>query len=117
MVSPDNRYAIASDLGLDKVFIYHFDAGTGALSPLDAPSVTVPAGAGPRHFTFDPAGKFGYSLNEMGSTLTVFAWDAAKGTLTQVQEVATKPVAFDGRDRAGEIQISNDGKFLSSPTA
>ena len=112
VVSPDNRYAIASDLGLDKVFIYHFDAGTGGLSPLDAPSVTVPAGAGPRHFTFDPAGKFGYSLNEMGSTLTVFAWDATKGTLTQVEEVATKPAAFDGRGGAGEIQISNDGKFL-----
>jgi 6-phosphogluconolactonase len=112
VVSPNNRYAIASDLGLDKVFIYHFDAGTGALSPLDAPSVTVPAGAGPRHFTFDPAGKFGYSLNEMGSTLTVFAWDAAKGTLTQVQEVSTKPVGFDGRGGAGEIEISNDGKFL-----
>jgi 6-phosphogluconolactonase len=112
VVSPDNRYAIASDLGLDKVFIYHFDAETGALSPLDAPSVTVPAGAGPRHFTFDPTGKFGYSLNEMGSTLTVFAWDAGKGTLTQVQEVATKPAAFDGRGGAGEIQISNDGKFL-----
>jgi 6-phosphogluconolactonase len=112
VVSPDNRYAIASDLGLDKVFIYHFDAETGALSPLDAPSVTVPAGAGPRHFTFDPTGKFGYSLNEMGSTLTVFAWDTGKGTLTQVQEVATKPAAFDGRGGAGEIQISNDGKFL-----
>ena len=112
VVSPDNRYAIASDLGLDKLFIYHFDAQTGALSPLDAPSVTVPAGAGPRHFTFDPAGKFGYSLNEMGSTLTVFAWDAEKGTLTQVQEVATKPAGFDGRGGAGEIQISNDGKFL-----
>jgi len=112
VVSPDNRYAIASDLGLDKLFIYHFDADTGALSPLDAPSVTVPAGAGPRHFTFDPAGKFGYSLNEMGSTLTVFAWDATKGTLTQVEEVATKPAAFDGRGGAGEIQISNDGKFL-----
>jgi 6-phosphogluconolactonase len=112
LVSPDDRYAIVSDLGLDKVFVYHFDPETGALSPLDAPFVTVPAGAGPRHFTFDPAGKFGYSLNEMGSTLTVFAWDAGKGTLTQVQEVVTKPAGFDGRGGAGEIQISNDGKFL-----
>ena len=112
LVSPDNRYAIVSDLGLDKVFVYHFDAATGALSPLDAPFVTVDPGAGPRHFTFDPAGKFGYSLNEMGSTLSVFAWDAEKGTLTPVQEVVTKPAGFDGRGGAGEIQISNDGKFL-----
>jgi 6-phosphogluconolactonase len=112
LVSPDNRYAIVSDLGLDKLFIYHFDTGTGSLSPLDAPFVTVEAGAGPRHFTFDPAGKYGYSLNEMGSTLTVFAWDAPNGTLTPVQEVVTRPTGFDGRGGAGEIEISHDGKFL-----
>jgi 6-phosphogluconolactonase len=112
LVSPDNRFAIVSDLGLDKLFIYHFDAGTGSLSPLDAPSVTVEAGSGPRHFTFDRAGKFGYSLNEMGSTLSVFRWDAPKGTLTAVQEVVTKPADFDGRGGAGEIQFGNDGKFL-----
>jgi 6-phosphogluconolactonase len=112
LVSPDNRYAIVSDLGLDKLFVYHFDAGTGVLSPLDAPFVALEAGAGPRHFTFDTAGRYGYSLNEMGSTLSVFAWDAAKGTLAPLQEVVTKPAGFDGRGGAGEIQIGMDGKFL-----
>jgi 6-phosphogluconolactonase len=112
VASPDNRYAIASDLGLDKLFIYHFDVETGSLSPLDAPSVAVEAGGGPRHFAFDPSGKYGYSLNEMGGTLSVFAWDAAKGTLTPVQEVSTRPAGFDGRGGPGEIQISNDGRFL-----
>lgn len=112
MVSPDNRYVIVSDLGLDKLFIYHFDDKTGALSPLDAPFVSVEPGGGPRHFTFDPAGKFGYSLNEMGSTLSVFSWDAAHGSLTPVQQVRTKPANFDGRGGAGEIQFGLDGKFL-----
>lgn len=112
VVSPDNRYVIVSDLGLDKLFIYHFDDKTGALSPLDAPFVSVEPGGGPRHFTFDPAGKFGYSLNEMGSTLSVFSWDAAHGSLTPVQQVPTKPANFDGRGGAGEIQFGLDGKFL-----
>lgn len=112
LVSPDNRYAIVSDLGLDKLFIYHFDPQSGALSPLDAPFVTLQAGAGPRHFSFDPAGKYAYSLNEMASTLSVFSWDPSKVTLSPVQEVATKPAGFEGRGGAGEIQISNDGKFL-----
>jgi 6-phosphogluconolactonase len=103
---------VVSDLGLDKLFVYHFDAETGALSPLDAPSVTLEWGAGPRHFSFDPAGKFGYSLNEMGSTLSVLAWDATTGGLTPVQVISTKPAGFDGRGGPGEIQISNDGKFL-----
>jgi 6-phosphogluconolactonase len=112
LVSPDNRHVVVSDLGLDKLFVYHFDDGTGALSPLEAPSVTLEWGAGPRHFSFDPAGKFGYSLNEMGSTLNVFAWDATRGALTPVQVISTKPAGFDGRGGPGEIQISNDGKFL-----
>jgi len=34
-VSPDNRFAIVPDLGLDKALIYRFDASTGAVSPLD----------------------------------------------------------------------------------
>jgi 6-phosphogluconolactonase len=37
LVSPDNRYVIVSDLGVDKVFIYRFDESTGMLSPLDPP--------------------------------------------------------------------------------
>jgi 6-phosphogluconolactonase len=112
LVSPDNRYVLVSDLGLDKIFIYHFDDHAGTLSPLDAPSVAVSPGDGPRHFTFDPAGKFGYSLNEMGSTLSVFAWDAGSGTLTPVQQVRTKPADFDGRGGGAEIQFGADGKFL-----
>jgi len=112
LASPDNRYVVVSDLGLDKVFIYHFNAETGALSPLDPPFVAVEAGGGPRHFTFDPPGKFGYSLNEMGATVSVYTWDSVKGTLTPIQEVSTRPAAFDGRGGPGEIQISNDGKFL-----
>jgi 6-phosphogluconolactonase len=112
LVSPDNRYVLVSDLGLDKIFIYRFDAQTGALSPLDAPFVSVPPGDGPRHFTFDGTGKFGYSLNEMGAGLSVFAWDSMHGTLTPVQRVSTRPADFDGRGGPGEIQFGGDGKFL-----
>src|ERR1700726_3566568 len=55
-VSPDNKYAVVSDLGLDKVFIYKFDAATGALSPAEAPFVDMESGGGPRHFVFDSVG-------------------------------------------------------------
>ena len=56
-VSPDNRFAIVSDLGVDKLFIYRFDAATGALSPDNPPFVAAEPGGGPRHFVFDAAGK------------------------------------------------------------
>src|SRR5580704_2036072 len=103
-VSPDNRYVIVSDLGVDKVFIYCFDANTGRLSPLDPAFAAVEPGGGPRRFIFDPAGGFGYQLNEMGSTLITFAWDPAQGSLTMLQEISIAPPGF--RNAGAEMQIS-----------
>jgi 6-phosphogluconolactonase len=110
VVSPDNRYVIVSDLGVDKVFIYRFDDKTGMLSPLDPPFAAVEPGRGPRRFLFDPAGAFGYQLNEMGSTLITFAWDPAQGSLTRLQEVSITPPGL--RNAGAEMQISANGKFL-----
>ncbi len=93
-VSPDNRFVIVSDLGLDKVFIFHFDDKTGKLSPPDAPFVTVYPGGGPRHFTFDPAGKFGYQLSEMSGNVDVFAWNPAQGSLTRSAARAYRAARF-----------------------
>ena len=112
VVSPDNRYAIVSDLGTDKVLIFRFDARTGALSPPAPPFVSVYPGAGPRHFTFDPSGRFGYQLSEMGGTVDVFAWDPSRGTLTPVQRAETIPHDFFGENHSAEIAIRPDGKFL-----
>jgi len=112
LVSPDNRYAIVSDLGIDKVLIFHFDAKTGQLSPPDPPFATVYPGGGPRHFTFDPAGRFGYQLSEMSGNIDVFAWDASKGTLTPVQRAHTVPHNFVGGNHSAEIEILPNGKFL-----
>ena len=111
-VSPDNRYAIVSDLGVDKVFVYKFDASEGKLSPADAPSVQMEAGGGPRHFVFDSAGKFGYSLKEMSGIVTVLAWNPAEGTLTKVQDAKTLASDFIGSNDSAEIEIHPNGKFL-----
>jgi len=110
VVSPDNRHVIVSDLGVDKVFIYRFDETTGMLSPLDPPVAVVAPGRGPRRFLFDPSGRFGYQLNEMGSTLITFAWDPAQGTLTQLQEVSIAPPSL--RNAGAELQISANQKYL-----
>lgn len=111
-VAPDNRYVIVSDLGLDKVLIFRFDAETGKLSPPDPPFASVYPGGGPRHFAFDPAGKFGYQLSEMSGMVDVYAWDPSKGTLTGVQRAHTVPHAFFGGNHSGEIEIHPNGKFL-----
>ena len=112
MVSPDNRYLIVSDLGMDRVLVYHFNENTGALSPLDPPSIRVKDGAGPRHLIFDHQGKFAYQVNEMGSTISAFAWNASEGTLSTLQETKITSGEPDVRSGSAELQLSNDGKFL-----
>jgi 6-phosphogluconolactonase len=111
-VSPDNRYAIVSDLGVDKIFVYRFDATTGVLSPENPPFVAAEAGGGPRHFVFDGAGRFGYSLKEMSGIVTVLAWDPAQGTLTPVQDAKTLARNFIGANDSAEIEIHPNGKLL-----
>jgi 6-phosphogluconolactonase len=110
LVSPDNRYVIVSDLGTDKVYIYHFDEKTGMVSPLEAAFAQTEPGAGPRRFLFDHEGKFGYQLNEMGSTLITYAWNPEQGSLTQVQELSILPPGL--RNNGGELGLTADGKYL-----
>lgn len=111
-VSPDNRYAVVSDLGLDKVFVYKFDASTGALSPDNPPAVQMESGGGPRHFVFDSAGTYGYSLKEMSGIVTTMAWNAETGTFTKLQDVSSLAPDFVGANDSAEIAIHPNGKFL-----
>ena len=78
-VSPGNRFALAADLGLDKLLVYRFDAAKGSLAANDPDSARVSGGLGPRHFVFHPSGKFVYLANEMGSAVTGFSSKAAAG--------------------------------------
>jgi 6-phosphogluconolactonase len=111
-VSPDNKYAIVSDLGVDKLFVYKFDDTKGTLSPDQPPFVEAEAGGGPRHFTFDSAGKFGYSLHEMSGFVTVLSWDAAAGSFTKLQDARSLQPDFIGSNDSAEIAIHPNGKFL-----
>lgn len=111
-VSPDNRFAIAADLGLDKLLIYRFDAAKGTLAPNEPPFTPVKPGAGPRHFAFHPSGKFAYVICEMQSTITAFDYDAASGALKETQTVSTLPADFQGQSSTAEVQVDPAGKFV-----
>jgi 6-phosphogluconolactonase len=109
-VSPDNRFAFVADLGLDKIFIYHFDAEKGKLTPNSPAYVTLPPGSGPRQFVFHPGGKFFFVVNEIQSTVTTFAYSS--GSLKEVQTVSMLPQGFSGTNSAGTVQVHPNGKFL-----
>ena len=107
-----NRYAFAADLGLDKIMIYRFDAKAGKLTPHETPWANLKPGAGPRHFTFHPNGKYAYVINELDSTITAFTYDRARGTLQDVQTVNTLPAGFSGHNDCADIHVSPSGKYL-----
>ena len=108
-----NRYAIACDLGIDKVFIYDFDKKTGKLKPNPAQAIyeTKP-GAGPRHFAFHQSGKFAFLINELDSTISSLAYDAKRGTLKEIQTVSTLPADFTGENTCADVHVSPNGEFL-----
>ncbi len=110
--SPDNRFALAADLGLDDVLIYKLDYEHGTLTSNMPAFAQVKPGSGPRHFAFHPNGKFGYVLTEMATTVTAFSYDAKKGTLTAIQTVPTLPKDYSGPTEAAEIAVHPNGKFL-----
>jgi 6-phosphogluconolactonase len=110
--SSDDRFVVVNDLGLDRVFVYKFDAATGKLTPNVPPYVKSQPGAGPRHFKFHPNGKFAYTTNELNSTVTAYSWNATKGVLTPLQTVSAKPDDFTGKNDCSELVVHPSGKFL-----
>ncbi len=111
-VSPDNRFVIVADLGLDKVFSYALDAAQARLTPAARPFVMTPPGAGPRHFKFGRDGRHAYVINEMGGSVTVFDYDAATGALTAKQTISTLPADFAGLKWNAEVRVHPNGRFL-----
>jgi 6-phosphogluconolactonase len=107
-----NRFAFVCDLGLDKVLTYRFDAQQGKLIPHDPPFTAIKPGAGPRHMTFRPDGRFAYVINELDSTIASFTYDADAGRLAPLETVSTLPPYFDGKNAAAEIGMHPSGKWL-----
>ncbi len=112
IVDPTNRFALVADLGLDRLFVYRFDARTGALTPNDPPYAVVAPGSGPRHVVFHPNGRWVYLVNEMGCTVNGFNWDSATGALAEFQTISTLPADFHGVSNCAEILVHPNGKFL-----
>jgi 6-phosphogluconolactonase len=112
IVDPTNRFVLTADLGLDKLFVYKFNAKDGSLTPNDPEFATVSPGWGARHVIFHPNGKWVYLNTEMGSRIVFFHWDNATGTLTQQQVVSTLSPEFHGTSAAAEMRVSADGRFI-----
>jgi len=111
--SPDNRFLLTADLGIDRILISKFHLADGAFTRNKPNSgVKLKSGAGPRHAAFHPGGKFFYVTSELNSTVTAYSYDAKGGALHELQVISTLPKDFSGENDAAEIAVHPSGKFL-----
>jgi 6-phosphogluconolactonase len=110
-VSPDNRFVLVNDLGLDAIHIYRLDAATAKLTENEPAAWQSSPGAGPRALQFHPNGKFAYCITEMTSSVVVLRWDTRRGVLETVQEVVMRPPDFQGATAGSDIVIDHEAKF------
>lgn len=107
------RFVLHVDLGLDRIFVWRFDAQRGLLTPNEPQhAVALPPGDGPRHFDFHPNGQWLYSIQEEGSTIVLFDYDAETGRLASRQMVSTLPPGYAGSNFCSGILVSADGRFV-----
>lgn len=109
--TPDKKFVLSNDLGLDKVFIYKYNPNSKNEMLTLKGTVDVKPGSGPRHLTFSKDGKFVYLVQELDGTLTTLSYDKT-GNLKVVSEISILPKGFTGGTGAAAIKTSPDGNFL-----
>ncbi len=107
-----NSRAFVPDLGLDEIVAYTFDSQAGKLRVREGSSIKGRPGAGPRHMAFHPNRRYAYLINELDSSLDVFVYNGAAGSLTSIQTIATLPKEFHGDNWCADVHVAPSGQYL-----
>lgn len=103
--TPDNKYLLVTDLGMDKIVVY--DKNLNKVHAVDTPK-----GAGPRHLAFSHDGSLLYCVNELTSSVSVYAY--FDGTLKLKNTYSTLPVNFCGENTAAAIRCTEKYVYVSN---
>ncbi len=112
ITDPSNRFVLAVDLGLDRVFVYRLDAEAKSLRHVDGGGVVMHSGAGPRHIAFHPTLPLVFVANELDSTVSTLRFDAERGTLSSLDTRSTIPAGWPTRNYPGDIHVAPSGRTL-----
>jgi 6-phosphogluconolactonase (cycloisomerase 2 family) len=111
--TPDHRYMLVSDLGVDCIHMLpvSVDVANGVAHSLidedEIQDIPLEPGSGPRHIAFHPNGRYAYLINELSGMVTLFEYK--EDTLTERQSVAADESGAQG---AADIHVSRDGRFV-----
>jgi 6-phosphogluconolactonase (cycloisomerase 2 family) len=107
VTSPDGGHVLAVDLGTDTVYTYRLDEKAGTLT--EAAQAHTRPGAGPRHLTFHPGGRYAYLANEVDNTVAVCSYDPVSGRVEvgEAQSTGTGP----GTSYPAQILVTANGRY------
>ena len=110
--TPDNRFLIATDTGLNRVFVHRIDTAKGTFTPHDPPFLGLKHRANPRQFRFHPNGKWAYIANESGPGCTMLRYDARRGVFEEGPTGRTVPESYRQRMTCAEVEMHPSGRFV-----
>ena len=112
LADPSNRFALAADLGADRVFVYHLDLEGRSLRHIEEGDAVTRPGAGPRHLAFHPTLPLVFVANELDSTVATLRFDSARGALTVLDARSTVPAEWTGTNYPADIHVASSGRTL-----
>ena len=112
VADPSNGFALAADLGLDRVMLYRLDAAAGLLQRVEAGDARLSPGAGPRHIAFHPQQPLVYVVGELDSSVTTLRFDTQAGRLTTIDARSSLPAGWSGKSYAADIHVGSSGDVL-----
>jgi len=109
---PSNRFALAADLGADRVFVYRLDLEGGSLRHIKEGDAVMRPGAGPRHIAFHPTLPLVFVANELDSTVATLRFDSERGALSLLDARSTLPAGWTGTNYPADIHLAANGRTL-----
>src|SRR5467141_4004901 len=113
-IIPDlsNRFALAADLGADRVFVYRLDLEGRSLRHIEEGDAVMRPGAGPRHLAFHPTLPLVFVANELDSTVATVRFNSERGALSPQGTCATVPAGWTGTNYPADIHAASSGRTL-----
>jgi 6-phosphogluconolactonase len=112
LTDPSNRFALAADLGVDRVLVYRLDLDKKTLQQTTDGNAVMRPGAGPRHLAFHPSLPFVFVANELDSSVTTLRFGKESGALSPLQTRSTLPPGWTGANYPADIHVASSGRTL-----
>ena len=106
-----SNQVIAVDLGTNELWFSTLDEEQQQLIPSNPNTLKMEPGAGPRHLSYHPNGKWIYVLNELNATITIVE-KQSDSTYLKGPSISILPEGFNEANTSADIHTTSDGKFV-----